>query len=230
TSLIPVETCRPLHCGQYPASLPPWSHLSAASPLATTGAAGRAIHLTSDLALAECRSLVVEFLAASQANLELGSTPFEVDPEWDQRQPALGDFTREPADLAPPQQQLTIAFGIVIGVRAMAVRADMTAQQPDLIVSHGRIGILEIDLAGTERLDFGAPQHEPGLDRLEDLVLVTCAAVAGDRAIAVPLTGHRWSVLLTTLLGPKWRNWQTRMIQGHVPARVWGFESPLRHH
>jgi Protein of unknown function (DUF4242) len=29
---------------------------------------------------------------------------------------------------------------------------------------------------------------------------------------------------------PKWRNWQTRMIQGHVPARVWGFESPLRHH
>ena len=28
---------------------------------------------------------------------------------------------------------------------------------------------------------------------------------------------------------PKWRNWQTRMIQGHVPARVWGFESPLRH-
>src|SRR3989441_7878469 len=30
-------------------------------------------------------------------------------------------------------------------------------------------------------------------------------------------------------LGPKWRNWQTRMIQGHVPARVWGFESPLRH-
>ena len=36
--------------------------------------------------------------------------------------------------------------------------------------------------------------------------------------------------MMKTLLGPKWRNWQTRMIQGHVPARVWGFESPLRHH
>jgi hypothetical protein len=34
---------------------------------------------------------------------------------------------------------------------------------------------------------------------------------------------------MKSLLGPKWRNWQTRMIQGHVPARVWGFESPLRH-
>ena len=29
---------------------------------------------------------------------------------------------------------------------------------------------------------------------------------------------------------PKWRNWQTRMVQVHVLARVWGFESLLRHH
>ena len=28
---------------------------------------------------------------------------------------------------------------------------------------------------------------------------------------------------------PKWRNWQTRMVQVHVLARVWGFESPPRH-
>ena len=28
---------------------------------------------------------------------------------------------------------------------------------------------------------------------------------------------------------PKWWNWQTRMVQVHVLARVWGFESPLRH-
>src|ERR1700730_4075124 len=31
------------------------------------------------------------------------------------------------------------------------------------------------------------------------------------------------------LLVPKWRNWQTRMVQVHVLARVWGFESLLRH-
>src|ERR1019366_6581749 len=35
---------------------------------------------------------------------------------------------------------------------------------------------------------------------------------------------------LTRIHSPKWRNWQTRMVQVHVPARVWGFESPLRHH
>jgi hypothetical protein len=29
---------------------------------------------------------------------------------------------------------------------------------------------------------------------------------------------------------PKWRNWQTRMVQVHVLARVWRFKSSLRHH
>src|SRR5580704_1831319 len=29
---------------------------------------------------------------------------------------------------------------------------------------------------------------------------------------------------------PSWRNWQTRMVQVHVPARVWGFESLRWHH
>jgi hypothetical protein len=28
---------------------------------------------------------------------------------------------------------------------------------------------------------------------------------------------------------PKWRNWQTRVVQVHVLAREWGFESLLRH-
>src|SRR5215467_753337 len=29
---------------------------------------------------------------------------------------------------------------------------------------------------------------------------------------------------------PSWRNWQTRMVQVHVPATVWGFESLRWHH
>ena len=34
---------------------------------------------------------------------------------------------------------------------------------------------------------------------------------------------------LKLCLVPKWRNWQTRVVQVHVLARVWGFESLLRH-
>ena len=38
------------------------------------------------------------------------------------------------------------------------------------------------------------------------------------------------SCLRAHLKKPKWRNWQTRVVQVHVLARVWGFESLLRHH
>ncbi len=36
-------------------------------------------------------------------------------------------------------------------------------------------------------------------------------------------------ITLDLCLVPKWRNWQTRVVQVHVLARVWGFESLLRH-
>jgi hypothetical protein len=34
---------------------------------------------------------------------------------------------------------------------------------------------------------------------------------------------------MVSAIVPSWRNWQTRMVQVHVPATVWGFES-LRWH
>src|SRR6185312_2294712 len=47
-----------------------------------------------------------------------------------------------------------------------------------------------------------------------------CRSIFLQGGPAAPLRNHL----------PKWRNWQTRMVQVHVPARVWGFESLLRHH
>jgi hypothetical protein len=38
-----------------------------------------------------------------------------------------------------------------------------------------------------------------------------------------------WRRASDLCLVPKWRNWQTRVVQVHVLARVWGFESLLRH-
>ena len=38
-----------------------------------------------------------------------------------------------------------------------------------------------------------------------------------------------WLVAPDTCPVPKWRNWQTRVVQVHVLAREWGFESLLRH-
>ena len=37
------------------------------------------------------------------------------------------------------------------------------------------------------------------------------------------LSSDRWPVMR------EWRNWQTRTVQVRVPARAWGFNSPLAH-
>lgn len=36
-------------------------------------------------------------------------------------------------------------------------------------------------------------------------------------------------VVLEFLGSREWRNWQTRWLQVPVPARAWGFKSPLAH-
>ena len=44
--------------------------------------------------------------------------------------------------------------------------------------------------------------------------------------VATPAMG---ASLVPCSLTREWRNWQTRRIQVPVPARAWGFKSPLAH-
>src|SRR5262249_35659157 len=64
-----------------------------------------------------------------------------------------------------------------------AVGAHVAAEQPGLAVTDGDVGVLEVHPAVPERLDLGPAQHETGLERFEDLVLMPRAAVGGDDAI-----------------------------------------------
>ncbi len=53
--------------------------------------------------------------------------------------------------------------------------------------------------------------------------------VSGCRIETQVFLMRRRSAAATEAHVPSWRNWQTRMVQVHVPATVWGFES-LRWH
>src|SRR6266511_3889421 len=134
------------------------------------------------------------------------------------------------------QEQLSRPLRLMVGVGAMMVRRDVAADQPGLAVVDEGIAILEVDLGFPERLHLGPAERQPGLVGLENREVVESLPVGGDDLVTrhrvdhAPLTSLAASVMMRALPGPKWRNWQTRMIQGHVPARVWGFESPLRHH
>ena len=63
-----------------------------------------------------------------------------------------------------------------------------------------------------------------GFDKAEPCVTIHLQAKWKwqDRKVSVAFIAPAFTV-------PKWRNWQTRMVQVHVLARVWGFESLLRH-
>src|SRR5205823_7353792 len=105
----------------------------------------------------------------------------------------LGDLADEAGELPAVEQELSIPLWIVVRVGPVAVRADVAAEEPALVVPDGRVRVLEGHLAGAERLHLRAAQHQPRLDGLEDLVLVPRAPVGGAGALLsapVGLTGH----------------------------------------
>src|SRR5215510_1340177 len=153
-------------------------------PCAASSAPGLPVHLAPDRTFAERRPLVVELLAARQADLDLGPASFEVQAQRNQGQPLLADLSPEPCDLSLVKEELPVALGIVVGVGAVAIGIDVASEEPTLSIPDGRIAILEVDHPVPERFDLGPAQYQPGLDRLEDLVLVTGAAIGRDRTVA----------------------------------------------
>src|SRR5581483_3404178 len=97
------------------------------------------------------------------------------------REPALGRLPHQPLDLAAVEQQLAGTHGLVAPlVHRLLVGRDVHALEPHLPVPHPRIRLRERSAAPAERLDLRAGQHDPGLEPLEDLVVVKRPPVGDD--------------------------------------------------
>src|SRR6185503_17877896 len=83
-------------------------------------------------------------------------------------------------DLTPMEQQLPAPFRIVVVAIALLERRDVRADQPRLALLDAGIGVGDVHLAGADRLDLGAGQHETGLERLVDAELVAGSSVECD--------------------------------------------------
>src|SRR5205807_1083255 len=117
TSLIPVETCRP-HLRRLIVT-PRGNPAATISPPAAAARAGGLLHLPLGLALAQRGALVVQLLAAGQADLDLDAAALEVDLQGDDRQALLGRLADHAGDLTLVEQQLAVALRLVIGVGAV---------------------------------------------------------------------------------------------------------------
>jgi len=77
---------------------------------------------------------------------------------------------------------------VVLAVPLHVLR-DVEAVEPRLAVAHLRVRLLQRRLPGAEGLHLRPREHEPGLDPVEEVVLVPRAAVVDDQLLSL-LPGH----------------------------------------
>src|SRR5262245_34819177 len=137
-------------------------------------------------------ALVVQLLSAGERQLDLGAALLvEIELERHQRHALALDRASELVDLAPVQQELARTLGRMIETAALKIFGDIGVDEPDFAAARIRIGFGYRRLALPQRLDLGAGQCDPGLERLTDLVVESSLAVVGDDlALALGLRCH----------------------------------------
>src|SRR5437868_5360382 len=98
-------------------------------PLAATALQGP-LDLPVGVALRDVAALVDRVLAAGEGELDLRAALLPVEPRRNEREAALLDLAGQRLDLAPVQQELAVAIGVV-GVDArLLVRRDVCTHEP----------------------------------------------------------------------------------------------------
>ena len=78
---------------------------------------------------------------------------------------------------------LRVRLGSWLYAIALLERRDVGADEPRLALLDASVGVGDVGLAGADRLDLRAGQHEPGLERVVDRELVAGFSVEGDGRI-----------------------------------------------
>ena len=121
--------------------------------------------------------LVVRAATTSEPELYLCQPVVKVQPERDHRRSrALPQLPVQPVKLPAVEQELARARRIVAFTRRR-VMGDMHIVQPQLAVVKTGLTLGDARLALAERLDLGADEHDAGVERLQQLVVVPGPAV-----------------------------------------------------
>ena len=114
---------------------------------------------------------VVQVLAFCQRNLDFDLAIDKIDLQWDQGQPFFVDFTVKLFDFTLVKQQFANPQRIMVFIIGKGVNANMHLIEKYLIVLNLGIRVLDIDLAISHGLDFGAFQDDPSLVLIFDEVI-----------------------------------------------------------
>lgn len=142
------------------------------------------LHFLLRVGLLHRLAFVVQFSAAGQGDFDAGEAAAEVEFQGDERAAALLGFAGEFGNLAAVQQQFARAFRFVIEAAGLREFGDVAIDQPDFAVVHAGVGLFDRRVPSAQAFHFGADEHDAGLDRVHDFVLVPRATVTAHDRLA----------------------------------------------
>ena len=131
-----------------------------------------AFHVAPVVLVADGVALVVQFLAAGQADLELGQ-PLFVD-EQEGRDDGIAPFFHfggQLPEFAGGEEEFAVALGLMVVVAAEIVFGDVHVDDEKLMPLEAAIRLGQAHLALPDRLDLGAGELDPRHVLLVDEVL-----------------------------------------------------------
>src|SRR3954462_10302497 len=158
---------------------------SAAQAGARSSGTHRALHVPLVVATLLVGALVVELFPFAEREGDLGFSTLEVDLEREQGQALTLDGADHLADLLLVQEELPRPCGLVIEVARLFIRRYVQIEQKDFSVFYDRVGIGDVGLPVTQRLDLAAGQNNPRLPGVEDVVVVSGAFVPRHRLLLI---------------------------------------------
>lgn len=137
--------------------------------------------------------LVIQVLAFCQRDLDLDLAIDKIDLKRNQGQPFFVDFSVKFFDFPTVKQEFSDPQRIMVFVIGEGVNADMHLIEKDLSVLDLGIRVLDIDLAVSHGLDFGAFQDDPRLILIFDEVIESGLSVVRNNffMLSAGLHGYR---------------------------------------
>jgi hypothetical protein len=126
------------------------------------------------IALFDVIAFVVLHLAFAEPERDLHSAVFPIEGERDEGMAFDGNLAEEFPDFGLVEKQFADGFGLMVLEITEAVFVDMGVVEEDLAVLDPGKGIADLALAGAQRFDLGAFEHNAGLICLEDVVIPPC--------------------------------------------------------
>lgn len=142
--------------------------------------------VAADRLLLQRVALVVQLLAAADAEIDLDAPVLEEHLQRHERQSLRLGLQLEVEDLLRVHEQLALALRLVVEPVAEAVARDVRPQEPELALQHGAVGPGERDLPLPARLHLGSRKDDTALDRLEYGIVVPGLSVLGEDGIELP--------------------------------------------